>query len=490
MSIRNLTRGASATVIALVTLCLLAGTALAYWTTMGNGFGLASASDLGAPTVTSLAAVTGSSTSVSVTWSHPGSTPNPTDYSVTANGTEKCKLPYPATSCTIGGLAANTPYSVVVTSLLNNAWTAPSAPASATTNVPAPTGFAFTTPANGATNASASTSFVGTTSAIHTVTIKVHTGPNATTAVIRALTATSNGTTWTSAAVSPALPTNATYTAVATQTTPGGTSTAQTTFTVPGSNTLTINAVAAGSFTTSAAPAVSGTASSTGPVALLLCKGDVPTACATAVDTENRTPSGSSAPFSWSTGNNDNQRLDITTGLGTDDIYTVFATQGNGASARMTFRYDAMNPVLTNAASTAAGGQPAGGYMQAGDIYTFTYSEALKPSSVPATVPVTLTETGTFTKQRTFTVGSIISSTNVPASYAQGVNNGTISSTGTTSLSADGKTLTVTLGAVSDTSNVDGDRAGSGDSTGTSQQVLKDMVDKTTTAATVRYRIY
>lgn len=230
LNIRNLSRGASAAAIGVLALCLLAGTALAFWTAGGTGSGAGKAGSLGSPTITSVTAPTNTSGSLAIAWTPPSPTSAPvTGYRVTLdnNVASGCT----ASPCTVSGLTPDTTYSVVVISLLNNSWTAPSSPMSGRTNAPAPSGFAFTTPANGSTLTSAPTTFAGTTNATTAVTVFVHPGSDTMTASIRGpLTATANGVSW-SVPAETALPTG-TYTAAATQSTTGGSVAATTTFTI------------------------------------------------------------------------------------------------------------------------------------------------------------------------------------------------------------------------------------------------------------------
>jgi hypothetical protein len=79
---------------------------------------------------------------------------------------------------------------------------------------------------------------------------------------------------------------------------------------------------------------------------------------------------------------------------------------------------------------------------------------------VPATVAVTIQRSGS----STLTIPNLIASASIANSYLGG-NNSTASATGTVGLSADHRTVTVTLGAVSTT--------GSGAGTGSGSVTLK-----------------
>lgn len=228
MNIRTVTRGASTMTITLVTLGLLASTALAYWTTLGAGSGQATAGTLLAPTGVSANPISGSATSLRVSWSHPSGR-QPTSYGVTV-GSKGCSVTYPAATCDVTGLTANTVYNdVVVTSLYSTAWTAAATAVTGTTNPAAP-GLTITTPADGATGVALNTNFSGGTDATGNVTVQIYPGADNSAPPIGSLTGTVSGTTWSTPPAT--LPLNNTqYTAVATQSTAGGTTTAKTTFT-------------------------------------------------------------------------------------------------------------------------------------------------------------------------------------------------------------------------------------------------------------------
>lgn len=226
MNLRTMTRGASTLAITGLVLCLLAGTALAYWTTLGSGFGQASAGTLQAPTGVAANPISGSATSLRVNWIHPSGLA-PTSYSVTA-GSQGCSTSYPATTCDVTGLVANTGYSVVVSSLYKSAWSAPATAVTGTTNPNAPA-LTVTTPANGATGVAINTVISGGTNASSNVAVQLYLGSDTSTVAIGSLTGAVTGVTWTTPPAT--LLNNTTYTAVATQSTAGGSSTATTTFT-------------------------------------------------------------------------------------------------------------------------------------------------------------------------------------------------------------------------------------------------------------------
>lgn len=243
MNLRTVTRGASTMTIALVAVGLLGSTALAYWTTTGLGSGQASAGTLGAPGSVAANPISGSSTSLRVSWSHPSGL-QPTSYGVTA-GSQSCTATYPATTCDVTGLTASTSYSVVVTSRYKNAWTA-AATSNGTTNPAAPS-LTVTTPANGATNVATNTAISGGTNASGNVAVQIYLGTNTSGTAVGSLTGTVTGSTW--ATPQATLQNNTQYTAVATQSTAGGSTIVSTTFTTApavAAPVLTISSPAAG----------------------------------------------------------------------------------------------------------------------------------------------------------------------------------------------------------------------------------------------------
>lgn len=121
----------------LVALCLLGtpvamlpGVAEAFWTTTGLGSGSASTGTLGAPQGVTATASTNAAT---VRWDAP-SGQAPDGYRVAfADGTQVCQVGATVRECSATGLAANTTYDFVVTSLLGS-WTTSAAAVSVTTS--------------------------------------------------------------------------------------------------------------------------------------------------------------------------------------------------------------------------------------------------------------------------------------------------------------------------------------------------------------------
>jgi hypothetical protein len=91
--------------------------------------------------------------------------------------------------------------------------------------------------------------------------------------------------------------------------------------------------------------------------------------------------------------------------------------------------------------------------MQANDTLVLVFAEALDPTSLPAGPTVKEDRSG----GSTLTVPGLIQSASIDNSYL-GANNSSGSATGTVTISADNKTVTVTVGTISTTGS--GIRAG------------------------------
>jgi hypothetical protein len=128
--------------------------------------------------------------------------------------------------------------------------------------------------------------------------------------------------------------------------------------------------------------------------------------------------------------------------------YMVTDAAGNAATytSPATVKYDtSAAPQLTSASSANVG--PTVGLMQATDTLTLVFSKGLDPSTVPATATVTESRSGSST---TFAIPGVIQGpVTISNSYMSGGASGT--STATVSLSADHRTMTLTLGTVSTT---------------------------------------
>lgn len=242
-------RGSAIGTVGLLSLVFIGGTAGAYWTSGGLGFGFATAGTLGAPLNVTAGPLNGTSDTLVIDWDAPTTGAPVTGYRVnkdTAAGALLCSSPAPSTTCNATGLLPSSTYNVVVTSLLNNSWTASSAAVGASTNAPAAT-LNITNPAANATNISTTPTITGTSTTAGTIALAVRAGTATTGTTVASGTATTDGTSPWSGTVSPALANNTQYTVTATQTTPGGTSTVSKTFT-------TVAATAPVSVTTTTLP--------------------------------------------------------------------------------------------------------------------------------------------------------------------------------------------------------------------------------------------
>jgi hypothetical protein len=159
--------------------------------------------------------------------------------------------------------------------------------------------------------------------------------------------------------------------------------------------------------------------------------------------------------------------------------YVVSDNVGNSATYTSTNVVKIGQGVLSSASSADGGGTA--GRMQAGDTITLTFSEPLTPSSVPGTVTVSIQRSGS----STLTINGLIQSAGISNTYLTG-NNASASATGSVALSADHRTITITLGAVTGT----GAAAGTGSVAVSPATSLTDAsgnaVDGTTTATISR----
>ena len=221
-------RGSAVGVASLLSLIMFGGTAAAYWTSSGAGIGSATAGTLHAPGSVQVSPIAETSTQLRVQWTAPVGGAPVTGYRVTSDGDLLCATS--ALTCDATGLASDTEYAVVVTSLLSDSWTASAAAVTGRTNAPAAT-LDITNPAEGATDVSTMPTITGTSSAAGDVDVKVYAGESANgTPVFSATTAADGSTSW-QVAVTPALQAGQPYTASASQTSPGGTTTISRTFT-------------------------------------------------------------------------------------------------------------------------------------------------------------------------------------------------------------------------------------------------------------------
>lgn len=218
MNFRNVTRGAGTLTGALVVLSLLAGTALAYLTTTGGGSGQAATASFGAPV--NVQPTGSTNNSVSLDWDAPSGV-QPTSYTVTADDANvpSCSVTT-ATQCTATGLASSRTYSFIVTSRIDDSWSAAASPVNGTTLTPAPVvpapSVSISTPA---TNTVTTTTPVITGTAINaaTVTVTINGTP------ARTGTVDASSGSWTYAPA--ALTAGAAYTVTATAFGPGGSAT-------------------------------------------------------------------------------------------------------------------------------------------------------------------------------------------------------------------------------------------------------------------------
>lgn len=230
---RSAGRGSSVAAASLLSLVFVGGTAGAYWTSAGVGFGSAATDTLGAPVNVTASPLAGTSDTLVIDWEAPASGAPVTGYRVnkdTASGALLCAVNAPTTTCNATGLLPSGTYDVIVTSLLHNSWTASAAAVSGSTNAPAAT-LNITDPAQNATGISITPTITGSSTTAGTINLAVRLGTATTGSTVAAGTATANGTSPWSGTVSPALANSTQYTVTATQTTPGGTSSVSRTFT-------------------------------------------------------------------------------------------------------------------------------------------------------------------------------------------------------------------------------------------------------------------
>jgi hypothetical protein len=241
--------------------------------------------------------------------------------------------------------------------------------------------------------------------------------------------------------------------------------------------TVTLTAPAAGSRTTDTTPTLSGAAGNqTGDSSIVTVKiYSGSSATGTPVQTRTATRSGTA----WST-------TATTLAAGT---YTAQATQtdnasNTGTSNANTFTIDTTKPTATSVAAANKTGGTAG-KIEAGDTVTFTYSEAIDPTSVLAgwdgsstSVRVSFTNSG---NSDTFTVLDSSGGTTVHlGSVATGGNyvTGATSFVSTMVRSADGASIVVTLGTPS---NVASSAVTAKNMVWTVGSGIKDLADNTIT---------
>jgi Bacterial Ig-like domain len=208
---------------------------------------------------------------------------------------------------------------------------------------------------------------------------------------------------------------------------------------------VTLTAPAAGSYTTDTTPTLSGAAGNASgdntTVTVKIYSGS--TTAGTLVQTQTPTRSGAT----WTT----------TASTLTAGTYTAQATQtdtaGNtGTSTANTFTVDTTKPTATSVVATNKSGGTAG-KIESGDTVTFTYSEAIAPASVLSgwdgtSTTVRMRFTDNFTTD-SFTVLDSSSLANVHLGSVATQGNyvsATTTFNSTMVMSADGKSVIVTLG--------------------------------------------
>ncbi|MFP5365198.1 MAG: DUF4082 domain-containing protein [Thermoleophilia bacterium] len=125
---------------------------------------------------------------------------------------------------------------------------------------------------------------------------------------------------------------------------------------------------------------------------------------------------------------------------GVRDLY------GNVASFASTAPADKSRPVLVSAQSSGT----TTNLMQAGDSAALTFSEALAPASIPGAATVTESRGGLFSGS-TLTIPGFIASASISNSYLGGMNSSGTANSTAVSLGNGGRTVTLTLGALSTT---------------------------------------
>ena len=217
---------------------------------------------------------------------------------------------------------------------------------------------------------------------------------------------------------------------------------------------VTISAPASGAFTNDSTPTISGAAGNAGGDSSTITVRVYSGTSATGTPVQTKTPTRS--PTSWST----------TASTLADGTYTVQASQADGSgntgtSAAVTFTVDTVAPTATAIAAANKGGAgTTAGKLDAGDTITSTFSEAISPASIlsgwsgsSAAVQVRFTNNAS---SDTFTVldssgGTTVKLGTVTTNGNYVTGNATIAST--MALSADGKSVVVTLGTPSNVSS-------------------------------------
>jgi hypothetical protein len=211
---------------------------------------------------------------------------------------------------------------------------------------------------------------------------------------------------------------------------------------------VTLTTPAAGASTSSTTPTLSGAAGNATGDNMLVTVKIYSGSSATGTPVQTKTPTRSGA--TWTT----------TASTLTAGTYTAQATQadaaGNtGTSTANTFTVDTTKPTATSVVATNKSGGTAG-KIESGDTVTFTYSEAIAPASVlsgwngtSTTVRMRFTDNST---TDSFTVLDSSSAANVHlGSVATNGNyvSATTTFNSTMAMSADGKSVIVTLGTPS-----------------------------------------
>ena len=139
------------------------------------------------------------------------------------------------------------------------------------------------------------------------------------------------------------------------------------------------------------------------------------------------------------------------TALSTEQAYTASASQsdtaGNSGSDSETVTLDKTSPALSSV-SSANGGSTAG-LMETGDTVTLVFNEALAQGSVPSTATITLSKSHTG-DPTSLSIPGLIQDTTIDASYLQ---NSSATGAADVTLSADGKTVTLTVTSITSNAN-------------------------------------
>lgn len=161
---------------------------------------------------------------------------------------------------------------------------------------------------------------------------------------------------------------------------------------------------------------------------------------------------------------------------GVTDVY------GNQASFGPTAPADSARPVLMTAQSS--GGSTVN-RMQAGDVAILTFSEALKPASIPTSLAVTESRGGLLSVSGDLTIPGFINATTISTSYLGGINSSGRATSTSVILSNGDRTVSVTLGAITTTGS--GVATGSGGASVTPNTALQDLAGNAaaTTARTL-----